>query len=121
VEREVQLAIRPVDLELVNPGHRLPVVGRTVDIQAHEAGFDRRLDHMGCRPRISSALPDAPAPCRPLFLGRLSQPLLHLVGRLSVPDAVDQGRSNHAAAGKPLDPQLRIETVPEKDQRGQEC
>ena len=29
IEREVHPAIRPVDLELVNPGHRLPAVGRT--------------------------------------------------------------------------------------------
>ena len=52
VEREVHPAIRPVDLELVNPGHRLPAVGRTGDIQADEAGVDRRLDHVGGRPRI---------------------------------------------------------------------
>ena len=96
MEREVHPAIRPVDLELVNPGHRLPAVGRTDDIQADEAGFDRRLDHVGCRPRIPGALPDAPAPRRPAFLGRLSQPLLHVVGRFSVPDAVHQGRGRSA-------------------------
>ena len=120
MEREVHAAIRPVDLELVNPGHRLPAVGRTGDIQADEAGFDGRLDHVGGRPRISGALPDAPAPRRPAFLGRLSQPLLHVVGRFSVADAVHQGRGNHAAPGKPLAPELRLETVPEEDHRGQE-
>ena len=65
IEREVHLAIRPVDLELVNPGHRLAAVGRTADIQADEAGVDGRLDHVGGRPRIRGALPDAPCPRRP--------------------------------------------------------
>ena len=54
------------------------------------------------------------------FLGRLSQPLLHVLGRLSLADAVHQGRTNHAAPGQPVDPELRVETVPEEDHRGQE-
>ena len=120
MEREVHLAIRPVDLELVNPGHRLPAVGRTTDIQPDEAGFDRRLDHVGGRPRIPGALPDAPGLHRRVFLGRLSQPLLDVLGRFSLPDAVHQGRADHAAPGQPLAPELRVETVPEEDHRGQE-
>ena len=92
VERKIHPAIRPVDLELVNPGHRLPAVGRMGDIQADEAGFDRRLDHVGRRPRIPGALPDAPRPHRPAFLGRLSHPLLHVLDKFSLPDAVHEGR-----------------------------
>ena len=75
IEREVQLAIRPVDLELVDPGHRLAAVGRTCDIQADEAGLDRRLDHMRRRPRVRGALPDAARPRRRTLPGRLAQPL----------------------------------------------
>ena len=37
-----------------------------------------------------------------------------------LPDAVHQGRGRHAAPGKPLAPELRVETVPEEDHRGQE-
>ena len=77
-EREILPAIRPVDLELVNPGHRLAAVGRTGDIQADDASVDRRLDHMGRRPRIPGAT-DAPAPHEPAFIGRRSQPLHHVV------------------------------------------
>ena len=99
VEREVHPAIRPVDLELVNPGHRLPAVGSTGDIQADEAGVDRRLDHVGRRPRIPGALPDAADLHPRAFLGRLSQPLLHVLGRFSVPDAVHQGRGSSRRAG----------------------
>ena len=119
-EREIHPAIGPVDLELVDPGDRLPAVGRTDDVQADEAGFDRRLDHVGRRPRIPGALPDALAPHRPAFLGRLSQPLLHVVDRFSLPDAVHQGRVRQAAPGKPLAPELRLHAVPEEDQRGKE-
>ena len=77
-EREVLAAVGPVDLELVDPGGRLSAVGRTNDIQADEAGFDRRLDHVRRRPRIPGVLPDALAPHRPAFLGRLPEPLLHV-------------------------------------------
>ena len=44
VKCEVHPAIRPVDLELINPGDWLSTVGRPDDIQADEAGVDRRLD-----------------------------------------------------------------------------
>jgi hypothetical protein len=62
VEREIDAAIRPVDLELVNPGHRLPAVRRTGDIQADEAGVDRRLDDVSRCPCIPGAWPDAADP-----------------------------------------------------------
>ncbi len=51
-EREILAAIGPVDLELVDPGDRLPAVGGTGDVQADEAGRNRRLDHVRGRPRI---------------------------------------------------------------------
>src|SRR6185295_3552857 len=121
VKREVHLAIRPVDLELVNPGGRLSAVRGTKDIQADEAGFDRWLDHVRRDPCIPGVLPDAPAPIRPAFLSRLSQPLLHVVRGFSSLDAVHQGRGDHAAPGKPLGAELRIETVPEEDYGRQEC
>src|SRR5688572_5630653 len=110
----------PVNLELVNPGHRLPAIGRTSDVQADETSVDRRLDHVGRRPRIPGALPDAPAPCRPGFPGRCSQPLLDLLGLVSLLDAIHQGRADHAVPGKPLAPELRLETVPEEDHRWQD-
>ena len=74
-EREILRAVGPVDLELVDPGDRLPAVGRADDVQADEAGVDRRLDHVGRRPRVPGVLPDALAPHRPAFLGRLPEPL----------------------------------------------
>src|SRR5262245_34361136 len=120
MKRQVHAAIRPVDLELVNPGDWLLVVGRTDDVQTDEAGVDRRLDHVSCRPPIPGALPYSLAPRRPAFLGRLSQPLLHVLDRFAVADAIHQGRCNHAAPRQTLAPELRLETVPEEDHRRQE-
>ena len=69
---------------------------------------DRRLDHVGRRPRIPGLLPDAPGPHRPAFFGRSAEPLLHVLGRLSLADTVDQGRLRHAAPGQPFAPERRL-------------
>ena len=98
-EREILPAVRPVHLELVNPGHRLATVGRTGDIQTDDARVDRRLDHMGRRPCIPGAT-DAPGSHERVFVCRFSQPLLHLVRRFSLADAVDEGRSSSARGGR---------------------
>ena len=120
IEREVLLAFRPIDLEFVNPRNRLSAVGRPTDIQPDETGIDRRLDDVGGRPCVGGALADAACLCRRVLLGRLSQPLLDVLRGLSLADAVHEGRTNHTALRQPVDPQLRIETVPEEDGRGQE-
>ena len=116
-EREIHAAVRPVDFELVDPGKRLPAVGGTGDVQADEAGFNRRLDDMGGHPRIPGVFPDALAPHRPGFPGRRADPLLHVVDRLAFPDAVHQRRLRQAPPGKPLAPEFHVQAVPEEDQR----
>ena len=116
-EREIHAAVRPVDLELVDPGTRLAAVGGTGDVQADEAGFNGRLDDMGGHPRTPGVFPDALAPHRPGFPGRRADPLLHVVDRLAFPDAVHQRRLRQAPPGKPLALEFHVQAVPEEDQR----
>ena len=78
---------------------RVAAVGRASDVQPDEPGFNRRLDHVRRRPRVAGALADALAPHRPAFLGRLAEPRLHVLDRLSLAHAVHQGRRRSDRAG----------------------
>ena len=119
-EREVLPAVRPVDLELVDSGHRLAAVGGADDVQADEPRLHRRLDRVGGRARVPAVFPDAPAPRRPAFLRRLPEPLLHVGDRLAVAHAVEQHRLRHAAARELVAPVLHRHAVPEEHERRQE-
>ena len=69
---------------------------------------------------LAATLSNPPDSRPSVFVGRRSEPRLHVRDGVALLDAVHQRRIGQAAPRQPLDPPLRVQAVTEKDERGEE-